>query len=44
MLATFKGVNKIHSAQHFVTMWRNIHLKLMLQFVCGFLLCCTMRH
>lgn len=33
-LRAFKGVNKVHSTQHFVTFWTNS--KLMLQFVCGF--------
>lgn len=44
MLRAFEDVNKIHSAQHFITFWTNIHSKLMLQFVCGFLLHCTVCH
>lgn len=36
MLRAFKSVNKVHSTQHFVTFWTNIHSKLMPQYTCGF--------
>lgn len=32
-IRAFKHVNKIYSAQHFVTFWRNIHFKVMLKCV-----------